>query len=263
MIRPASLEDELNLRALLTEIDENDYVLDHLSTWLQEKSIIVFERESILGMVRSSYSKDGKAHLGSVRVHPGSRRQGIATALTEHCINECGTDVVRLAIMDNKVSEIVAQKIGFEPVAYFTFLLKKTPFSFFPVPVIHGRPSEALSHLGNSVLFEQSHSLISCCFKFYTPSEESLKNTSIFFHESNLVILDFEIEEALTRAIQIAYCDPDPELIKYVNRIAFEREIKEIWAVVPKNEKSVTCLENDGFQKVEWGETITVLELVL
>jgi N-acetylglutamate synthase-like GNAT family acetyltransferase len=267
MIRSATLEDEHNLRTLITSLDEEDYVLDHIHEWLRKKSIFVYERDAIQGMVRLSYSRDGTAHLGSVRVHPTFRRQGIATALTKYCIDVCGTDVVRLAIMDNKVSETVAQKIGFLPVATFTLLLKDmegvTPFFPSPSSSRRGTGHEAVLHVENSPLFEQSHSLVSSCFKFYTPSVEILEDVLILFCKDKMAILDFEVEEALKRVVQIAYLDSDLELVKHIILGAVNRNMEEIWAVIPKNEELITCLRAHGFHHLEWGETITVCELLL
>ncbi|MBU7045800.1 MAG: GNAT family N-acetyltransferase [Theionarchaea archaeon] len=264
MIRSASLEDEQELRTLVTSIDEEDYVLDHIHEWLQQKCIFIFEKNRIQGMVRLSYSRDHTAHLGSVRVHPAFRRQGIATALTEYCIDVCATDVVRLAIMDNRVSEAVARKTGFLPVATFTLLLKELDnLPFYSPSARYGTGYEAVLHVENSPLFKQNHSLVSSCFTFYTPTAEILEDVLILFCDNNMAILDFEIEEALKKTVQIAYLDPDSELVKNIIIEAVTREMEEIWAVIPRNEELVTCLRAHGFSHLEWGETITVFELQL
>ena len=264
MIRSATLEDEFTLRTLITSIDEEDYVLDHLHEWLQKKSIFVYERDAIQGMVRLSYSRDGTAHLGSVRVHPHFRRQGIATALTNYCIDVCGTNVVRLAIMDSKVSEAVAQKTGFLPVATFTLLLRDMVGPVVPSsPARQGTGREAVQHVENSLQFRQSHSLLSSCFKFYTPTAEILEDVYILFCGDSMAILDFDIEEALKRVFQIVYMDPDLKLVKNIINEAVNRNIEEIWAVIPKDEELITCLMDHGFYHLEWGETITVFELQL
>ena len=265
MIRSASLKDEQELRTLIRLIDEKDYVLDHIHEWLQQKCIFIYERDAIQGMVRLSYSRDHTAHLGSVRVHPAFRRQGIATALTEYCINVCETDVVRLAIMDNKVSEAVARKTGFLPVATFTLLLKElnNPPFCSPSSARRGTGREAILHVENSPLFKQNHSLLSSCFTFYTPSAEILEDVFILFCDDSMAILDFEVEEALKKTVQIAYLDPDSELVENIIIEAVTRDIEEIWAIIPRNEELITCLKAHRFFHLEWGETITVCELQL
>ncbi|MBU7019388.1 MAG: GNAT family N-acetyltransferase [Theionarchaea archaeon] len=265
MIRLASLEDEQELRTLITLIDEDDYVLDHIHEWLRQESLFIYERDTIQGMMRLSYSRDHAAHLGSVRVHPAFRRQGIATALTEYCIDVCKTDVVRLAIMDSKISEAVARKTGFLPVATFSLLLKEldSPPFFSPSSARRGTGREAILHVENSPLFKQNHSLISSCFTFYTPSAEILEDVLILFCNDNMAILDFEIEEALRKAVQIAYLDPDSELVRNVIIEVVTCDMEEIWAVIPRNEELITCLKAHGFCHLEWGETITVFELHL
>lgn len=263
MIRSASLDDEQALQNLCRSVYDNDYVLNHLSTWLTQGGIYVYEKESrIVGMVRLISLRDGKAHVGSIRVHPDFRRQGIATALTEYCISGCGTNVVRLAVMDNEVSEIVAKKIGFSPVATFTFWLKNvedTP----PCSLRLGTAGEVLSFVRKSHLFQESHSLISSSFTFYNPSVENLKDLLMLIHKDSVAVLDFRIEEALKRAVQIAYCDPDQRLIEGILHVGVDKNLEEIWAVIPKDEELTNLLMVNGFEPVEWGETIKVFELTV
>ncbi len=264
MIRPAFKEDEKNLRTLCTSVYKNDYVLEHLSTWLQEGSMYIYQKDNYpIGMIRLTFSKDGKAHLGSIRVHPDFRERGVGTALTEFCMTSCKTDVVRLAIMDNNPSQALARKMGFSHVATFTFLLRTAE----NVPPGHTQTrtaAEALSLLRKSPLFIQSHSLISSSFTFYTPTLENMENLLLIGRKgkgtNNLAIFDFDVEEALKKAVQIAYCDPDPDLIRAALREAAQRNAEEIWAVIPKNAELVTCFESSGFEPVEWGKTIRVFE---
>lgn len=262
MIRSASQEDERALRNLCQSVYEDDYVLDHLSTWLKQRNIYVYEKDTIVGMVRLTSSRDGKANLGSIRVHPDHRRQGIATALTKYCISICRTDTIRLAIMDNEVSEAVARKIGFSPVATFTFLLKNVE-SFPAVRVKSGTPAEALSRLRSSPLFVHNHSLISSSFSFYTPSLENLEDLIILVNQNSVALLDWRIDEALRNTLQIAYCDCDPELVKAVLYTASQKNAQEIWAVVPKDDEIINILMISGFRSIDWGETITVFELLV
>ena len=73
MIRLASHTDEKALLDFITAIDKNDYVVDLLHCWLDEKSVYVYEQKSIVGMVRLTYTPDHQAHLGAIRVlrNPG------------------------------------------------------------------------------------------------------------------------------------------------------------------------------------------------
>lgn len=260
MIRQATPKDERILRDLLTSLNKEDYVLNLLTTWLNEGEIFVYETDRIVGMVRLSASPDGTAYMGAVRVHPDFRRQGIATRLTQHCITLSRKDTVRLAIMRNPASQVVAEKMGFIKVATFTFLFKKVerapPVSLTPVT-----PREALPLLEKSPSFVENHSLLSSCFKFYTPSDENMKSLLLFTHGDNVAVLDFEIEEALTKAVQITYCDPDPVLVKAILHDASQRGLEEMWVIIPKDEMVIDCLKSFGFEQEEWGETINVFEL--
>lgn len=273
MIRKASEKDEHELIALCTAVTEQDYVLNFLSSWLQEGSIWVYEYETqrIVGMVRLSYLPDNQAHLGAIRVDPEYRRQGIATALTEHCIHICKCDKVRLAIMDNKASRAVIENIGFSQVAVFTCLSterkgkgntkKKKKMSLKTCS--QETPQKALKLLENSPLFKQGNSFLSKSFSFYTPNITNLTNCYILFNGTALAILEYDAKEAENPAIQLAYCDPDPKIIQCVYTHAVHKNITEIRAVIPKNQVLVTCLRSQGFNTVEWSETINVFELSL
>lgn len=259
MIRLASHRDEKALLNLVTGIDKEDYVVNLLHSWLDEKSVYVYEKEEIVGMVRLTYSRDHQAHLGAIRVHPAVRRQGIGTALTEYCKSICGTQKIRLAVMDNVISETLALKVGFHQVATFTFLsavLDDVPF----VPVSYGTHAEALSLLRSHF---HHHLLLSTSFMFYTPSLENLQDLLVLKNKGNIALLDCDVEEALSTAVQIAYCDCDPVLLKTVLYEAKKRNVKEIWAVVPKTQTVVLFLKSCGFQPVEWAETINVFECTL
>lgn len=260
MIREASPGDEEVLQRLLQSIDPSDYVLDHISGWLTQRSVYVYEKKEIVGMVRLTYSKDGKAHLGAMRVHPDFRRQGIATLLTEHCIRLCGTDSVRLAIMDNEVSQAAARRVGFSHVATFTLLLKKvidSPPVFYSIV----GPEDALSLLGCSHSFIENHSFLSSCFTFYVPSRKNIEDLLLMVTNGHLAVVDFDVEEALLRTLQVAYVDADPQLVKAILYEASKRGMEEIWAIVPKDQ-AVTLLLH-GFEPVEWGETIRVFERII
>ncbi|MGD2250648.1 MAG: GNAT family N-acetyltransferase [Candidatus Methanofastidiosia archaeon] len=269
MIRIASPEDEPALVKLCNAVYDQDYVLDFLSTWLQKGSVWVYETEVIVGMIRLIYLPDQQAHLGAVRVHPEYRRQGIATALTEHLIYLCQCDKVRLAIMDNKASRKVAENIGFSQVAVFTCLSthskskSKNYQKTLPNTCTQETPQKAFKYLKNSSLFNQGNSFLSKSFSFYTPSISSLGKCHIIGNGTALAIIEYDVEEATTPAIQLAYCDPNPEIIQCVHTHAARNNMEEIWAVIPKNETLVTCLKSQGFSTVSWSETITVFELVI
>ncbi len=260
MIREASPGDEEVLRRLLESVDPSDYVLDHISEWLRKGGIYVYGEKEIVGMVRLTYSKDGKAHLGAMRVHPDFRRQGIATLLTEHCIRICGTDAVRLAIMDNEVSQAAARKQGFSHVATFTLLLKKVTHSP-PVSYSIVGPEEALSLLRCSHSFIESHSFLSRCFTFYVPSTKTMDDLLLIVTNGHLAVVDFDVEEALLRTMQVAYVDYDPQLVKAILYETSKRDMEEIWAIIPKDQAAILLLH--GFEPVEWGGTIRVFERII
>ncbi|MBU7023076.1 MAG: GNAT family N-acetyltransferase, partial [Theionarchaea archaeon] len=216
MIRNASTADEDELRQLCVTINEKDYVLDLLSQWVEEGSLLVYEEGgTIVGMIRCTTSRDHQGHLGAVRVHPQYRRQGIATALTEYSMNQCGTPVVRLAVVDNEASENLVRKMGFNQVAAFT-PFKRSLLDVSPVSYREATGKEALSLLRESRMFIENASLLSTSFMFYTPTEELLDSLFIAINkeQNKLVVCDFAVEEALGSASQIAYCDCDPQLIR-------------------------------------------------
>jgi ribosomal protein S18 acetylase RimI-like enzyme len=260
MIRNASGADEDELRELCIAINEKDYVLDLLSQWAKEGSLLVYEKGgSIVGMIRCTTSRDHQGHLGAVRVHPQCRRQGIATALTEYSINQCGTPVVRLAVVDNEASENLVRKMGFNQVAVFTPLTKPL-LDVSPVSYKTGTGREALSLLRKSRMFRENASLLSTSFMFYAPTEELLNSLFIVINrdQNTLVVCDFTVEEALGSASQIAYCDCDPHLVSAALYESKKRGMKEVWAIIPKKDFVVNQLKELGFEGR--GKTIKVFE---
>jgi N-acetylglutamate synthase-like GNAT family acetyltransferase len=261
MIYRASKKDEGILQNLCRSVSEDDYVLTFLSSWLKERSIHVYEKDHrIVGMIRLTYSRDHQAHLGAVRVHPDFRRQGIATALATYCINNCQTQRIRLAVMDNPASQALAEKVGFHHVATFTFLSRNTSTTF-PVQYEQGTASRALSLLKKSHLFSAGHSLLSTSFIFYEASPEAIEGLLVITNRDRLALLDFEIEEATQRTVQIAYCDQNPQLVRAILHEARKRNMQKIWAVIPRKKELVDLLRLNGFETVEWGENISVFEL--
>jgi ribosomal protein S18 acetylase RimI-like enzyme len=260
MIRNALRADEDDLRRLCVVINEKDYVLDLLSQWVKEGTLLVYERGgTIVGMIRCTTSRDHQGHLGAVRVHPQYRRQGIATALTEYSINQCGTPVVRLAVVDNEASENLVRTMGFSQVAVFTPLTKPL-LDVSPVSYRTGTGREALSLLRKSRMFIENASLLSTSFMFYTPTEELLNSLFIVISkdQSKLLLCDFTVEEALDSASQIAYCDCDPQLVGAALYESKKRGMKEVWAIIPKEDLVVTQLKKLGFEGR--GKTIKVFE---
>lgn len=262
MIRLALHTDEKALLNLLTAIDKNDYVVDLLHCWLDERSVYVYEQKDIVGMVRLTFSPDHQAHLGAIRVHPDKRRQGIGTALTAYCIGICGTPTIRLAVMDNVISETLAQKMGFSHVATFTFLEQCVPDTVPFAQYSYGTPAEALSVVTSPACCQQFFPILSTSFMFYTPSLENVQDL-VILKNKGIALLDFNVEEARNTAVQIAYCDCDHGLLKAVLYEAKKRNMKKVWAVVPKTETMILFLKRCGFEPVEWAETINVFERTL
>jgi N-acetylglutamate synthase-like GNAT family acetyltransferase len=260
MIRNASTADEDELRQLCVIINEEDYVLDLLSQWVEEGSLLVCEEGgTIVGMIRCTTSRDHQGHLGAVRVHPQYRRRGIATALTEYSISQCRTPVVRLAVVDNEASENLVRKMGFNQVAAFT-PFKRSLLDIPPVSYREATGKEALSLLRKSRMFIENASLLSTSFMFYTPTEELLDSLFIAIskEKNTLIVCDFAVEEALGSASQIAYCDCDPQLVRAALYESKKRGMKEVWAVIPKEDPVMNQLKECGFDG--WGKTIKVFE---
>ncbi|MBU7020507.1 MAG: GNAT family N-acetyltransferase [Theionarchaea archaeon] len=260
MIRKAVKADEEDLRRLCTAVNEEDYVLDLLSLWVEEGSLCIYESEgTTVGMIRCTSSRDNQGHLGAVRVHPQYRRQGIATELTEYCISQCQTPLVRLAVVDNEASENLVRKMGFIHVGTFT-PLTCTLLDVSPVPYRAITGKEALSVLGKSRMFKEHASVISTSFMFYTPTEEllNLLFAATSKDQERLILVDFAVEEALGVASQIAYCDCDAQLVRAALCESKKRGMKEVWAIIPKEDALVALLKTLGFQGR--GKTIKVFE---
>jgi hypothetical protein len=117
--------------------------------------------------------------------------------------------------------------------------------------------------LQQSPQFEKNHQLLSSSFTFYHPSQIILDELQLLVHDENIAILDYEIDEAFSHAVQIAYCDPDPHLVRSVLWEAGRSHCEDIWAIIYKQPDLISLLEDHGFKKEEWAETIRVYELSL
>jgi ribosomal protein S18 acetylase RimI-like enzyme len=129
-IRLAQPEDRADVLAISATVwDGNDYIPNVWDTWLQspidEGFVLVGESAGhVVGLQHTRLQPGGVAWMEGIRVHPEWRNQGIAKRLLDDSLRrsrDLGANRARLSTANvNKVSQTVAQSIGFHFVDEFT-----------------------------------------------------------------------------------------------------------------------------------------------
>lgn len=98
-----------------------DYVMAAWSRWMKDPSgkLLVAELQGKpVGLMFMRLREGGEAYLGGARVNPEYRRMGVATALTEKCIDharQAGAKFSRLVTSSKNIpATSLAEKMGFE-----------------------------------------------------------------------------------------------------------------------------------------------------
>ena len=101
-IRRARATDKRAVRAMLARVWSDDYILDVFDDWVRDRRgglWVATEDGEIVGIAKLTLLGEREAWLHGLRVDPGHRRRGIATALVEHRLRRAkrmGARIVRL-----------------------------------------------------------------------------------------------------------------------------------------------------------------------
>ena len=123
IIRPAQPGDRADVFAFCARHDGDDYVLRVWDEWLADRqgSLLVATWEGTpVGLARTVFPVPGEAWLEGMRVDPGHREKGIATAIFEAQVEEAagrGVHVARLmTAWDNLPVHRMCARLGFRRV---------------------------------------------------------------------------------------------------------------------------------------------------
>ena len=114
-MRLADRGDVEDIRNMLLEDNENDYIPDILDEWVAEKATYVAtDGEEILGMAHKQMAPDGSLWLGGLRVRKSARRRGIGRTISQFMANLPDSNVSRLLIdEENEASIGLTLKTGY------------------------------------------------------------------------------------------------------------------------------------------------------
>ena len=103
-----------------------DYIMSVWRQWISDsngKLLVAEYNHKVVGMMRVAFRPGGEAYLAGARVHPEYRRKGVATALTEKCIEHARKRGARFASLATASSNLpaikLAEKLGFKMVGEF------------------------------------------------------------------------------------------------------------------------------------------------
>ncbi|MEM2988231.1 MAG: GNAT family N-acetyltransferase, partial [Candidatus Bathyarchaeia archaeon] len=211
-----------------------DYIPNVWDKWLREPNGKVFVATLggvPIGMQHITIDKPGEAWLSGARTAPQYRRMGVATAITEKCLEYAkgaGVRVARLVTESDNVAALAAvQKMGFKPVAEFVEMtLEKVlggdgggEASFW---ASLNRSDAVWRYLQSSEVYRQAAGLYTVLYHWYTLDGRDLER---FIEQGKAITYSCEygaveglilVDDAVSRewrehSIQTCYIDGDFE----------------------------------------------------
>ncbi len=252
----ATKEDSSAIKEFLKKNDPEDYILDVIDGWFEKRTIFLAVKDEIVGMNYVKYSPDGEAWLGGMRVDKDHRREGIATQLTEKCIEEANAKKARLFTSeDNTAACSQVKRMGFKKKAWYTLMYTEIDDECGRKKFHDIEKGEVWSNLQESTILKQNNYLLPRSFTFYTASPE-LVNKGYVVEEGYAVVEEVEWEEEY---FQIVYFEGE-KIIDALQSLASQRGHTKLWALVPRNETLISVLTARGFEYEDWAERGVVFE---
>jgi RimJ/RimL family protein N-acetyltransferase len=252
-----------------------DYVPRVWDRWLKDRGgrVFVAAIEGLpVGICHLSLDKPREVWLSAARTDPEYRRMGIATAITEKCLEYARRKGAKKARLMTESFNVAAQallpKLGFVRVAEFA----ETEARKMTAQVSRGSrwakadEAEALWHyLRGSKTYRKAAGLYVVMFHYFSLDKPDLKRfvmqQSAIVHEDGkgktdgLMLIDDATKEWHENMIQTSYVDGSPEAVldigKFLKSHCHASGIKSILGMVPNQKPIVDTFLTLGFKEQE------------
>ena len=253
-----------------------DYIMSTWEDWISDKrgKLLVAEEDSkVVGIMRLALRPEGEAYLAGARVHPMSRRKGVATALTKKCIEYArlmGAKFVSLATSSRNIAAIsLAEKLG------FTLAQELTQVGSWPKKSAEPKEIRKMEAEEAEKVLKWINRRINCRpvkFKFFEWStlrlddlrKYSEEGFAAVFGETNGVVL-YQPYSTRHLFIMIDFFlgeeKASKELGLFLRKEASVLGCKEVWGYVKFDEEIISGLRKAGFRVRKEGMRIYEMKL--
>jgi RimJ/RimL family protein N-acetyltransferase len=259
-----------------------DYIPEVWDKWLKEKSgrVFIATTDGVpVGITHLSIDKPHEVWLGGARTDPNYRRMGVATAITQKCLDYAkrkGAKVVRLTTeSDNIAAQAVIKKLGFKPTAEFVEMktenIAEEENSTNSKWAEESEADAALNYLQTSESYRKAAGLYTVLFHWFSLEKHDLKR----FVEQRKAILHLSergeidgltlIDDATARewhenTMQTCIMDGDYnavfDMIKFLKSHCHALDVKKIYGFTCNHKPITTALEKLGFEQPDSIEII-------
>jgi len=273
-LRPAQQSDkESILKFCERTFDWGDYIPKVWDRWLLEKQAKLFTatlNNKPVGVMRVCLRKPGEAWLQAARTDPQYRRRGIATALTNTCLQwavKSGAKIARLGTdSDNQVAQKVLTTLNFTRISDFLIMEceklqtgEAENSEWAEMTDLEG----VWRFLRNSKTFEASAGLYTMIFEWISLDDDDLRrfivNKKAIVHKNGkvidgLILIDEAIKDAWEEpAYQTCYIDGDSQsitdMVKFFKMYSHIRGMKKIYAFACNTPTIAKTLTESGFTR--------------
>lgn len=275
-IRPAQQSDRKTVFKFCEQtFDWGDYVPNVWDVWLRDEKAKLFTAtldNKPVGIMRVSMQKAGEAWLQAARTDPSYRRIGVATALTNACLNWAerkGAKIARLGTdSDNHVAQRAFEKFGFTQISDFLIMkcenlrAEKAENSRWARERDIKKTWRFLSH---SEIFAESASLYTILFVWASLGKQSLAgfitSKNAILYRSNgtvtgLVLIDKTVRDVWReKPFQTCYIDGNHQAIvdmmKFFKDYSYRRGVAKVYAFAYNTPSIANALSSAGFSREE------------
>ncbi|MDH5447760.1 MAG: GNAT family N-acetyltransferase [Candidatus Bathyarchaeota archaeon] len=275
-IRPAQQSDrEAVFKFCEHTFDWGDYVPNVWDVWLKEKQAQLFTAtldNKPVGIMCVSIRKPGEAWLQAARTDPNYRRRGVATALTNACLEWAenkGSETARLSTdSDNYAAQKVLEALGFTQVSDFLIMkceklrVEETENSRWAKK---GDLEKMWSFLTSSEVFKKSAGLYTVMFTWASLNKQTLArfiaDKKAIVQDNNkaiggLVLIDETIKDVWQeKPFQTCYIDGDRQVIvdimKFFKTYSYKKGIMNVYAFACNTPTIAAALTEAGFSREE------------
>jgi len=258
-----------------------DYIQRVWNNWLTQKNGRLFTATAEaqpVGIMHVSIDKSQDAWLSGARTDPEYRRMGIATVLTNKCLEYAkqeGAKVARLATQsDNEAAQAVLGKLGFEKVAEFTD--PKTEDiteeeSRNAEWAEENEIEETWSYLQFSETYQETAGLYTILYQYFTLKKENLARLVMekkaIIHKNakgkvdGLVLIDdAPAREWRGRVLQTSYVDGNGKAIveafKFLKTYCHKNKIRKIYVFAANNKRAVSAFKKLEFELLDSADLV-------